>query len=444
MSRRIFLFYLCCCVWLLIFTGVSSCSQNPDAAPSNKASTGIATTTVSDSISGSGELDKFALWTGETQLRGANIYQRVVYPDVFDDRWAWGDGPLGPVFTQEDFESLSTAGANLVVLSHAGLFDDNPPYALNIDVQDNLDRFIQMAEKADMFVVIAFRTGPGRSEFSFFGVDENDDFGMSHLNQEVWIDADAQEKWVEMWRYTASRYRNIANVAGYELMVEPDSNGLLDIWEPEDFYAGYKDTTHDWNQLYPRISRAIREVDTDTPILIGGLSWSQVKWLSALVPTGDTRTVYTVHQYEPQQQYTHQWRDDTGQFQNEYPGRFDTNWDDIDDDFNREWINNLMVTVDEFKTKYGVPVAVTEFGGVRWEPGIDHFIDDEMTFFEERGMNYAIWSWQPASEGYNWVQNDFNFRFGPEPDNLSDTDSSLYNFIKKHWSYNSVRPSDFR
>ena len=36
------------------------------------------------------QIDKWALWVGSTQLRGANIYQRRVYPEL--------DGPdfLGP------------------------------------------------------------------------------------------------------------------------------------------------------------------------------------------------------------------------------------------------------------------------------------------------------------------------------------------------------------
>ena len=66
--------------------------------------------------------DTFTLWTGGTQLRGANVYQRIVYPGGYDDPLAWGNGPLGPVFGQKDFDALSAAGANLVVLSHPGLF----------------------------------------------------------------------------------------------------------------------------------------------------------------------------------------------------------------------------------------------------------------------------------------------------------------------------------
>jgi len=95
-------------------------------------------------------------------------------------------------------------------------------------------------------------------------------------------------------------------------MVEPNSNevggdastGRLDIWDPEEFYSTYGGTLYDWNQFHPRISSAVREVDANTPILIGGMAYSAVAWLPYLVPTGDQNTVYTVHQYEPHV-YTH-------------------------------------------------------------------------------------------------------------------------------------------
>jgi hypothetical protein len=388
--------------------------------------------------------DKLSLWTAGTQLRGANVYQRIVYPDVWDDPTAWGSGPLGPVFAQRDFDALSAAGANLVVLSHPGLYDDRPPYALNLDVQRNLNRFIDMAKAADLFVVIAFRTGPGRSEFTFFGA-ENDEFALSRLNDTIWKDSAAQDRWVQMWRYAAARYRGRPNVVGYELMVEPNSNGVwLDIYEPQDFYPAFKNTTYDWNQLHPRITRAVREVDGDTPILVGGLSWSQVKWLPYLEPTGDNRTVYTVHQYAPQEAYTHQEADPSGAFPNRYPGRFDANGDGVSEDINAEWIDTLLNTVDAFKKKHHVAVAATEYGGVRWEPAIERFLDEEMARFEKSGMNYAVWSWQPLSERFTAVQNEFNFRLGPDPSNLVEGGSKFFGVLKKYWSKNRVRPSSFR
>ncbi len=281
-------------------------------------------------------VDKYALWAGNTVLRGANAYQRRVYP-ALDGPYFLGPGPLGPPYTQADFDRLAAWGANLVVISHPGLFTEDPPYRPDFAVQENLDRLLGMAARAGLFAVISFRTGPGRSEFwAFFGEDTEGDpeggwFDPSYYDNRVWGDRAAQDAWVKMWRYTAERYRGNPVLVGYELMCEPNSNEVgsyplgkpLDIWDPEDFHRRYGGTLYDWNQLYPRIVAAIRRVDSTTPILLGGNGYSSVEWLPYLAVSDDPRIVYVVHQYEPGL-YTHQWWDIRDCF---YPGRCDVDWD---------------------------------------------------------------------------------------------------------------------
>lgn len=187
---------------------------------------------------------KWELWVDGTQLRGANIYQRRVYPEL-DGLTFMGPGPVGPPYIQEDFDRLAALGANYVNISHPGLFTETPPYTLDQDIQDNLDNLLNMIAEADMFAVIAFRTGPGRSEFTFFWDEVGDWFDESYLNDAMWQDQTAQDAWVAMWRYTAERYRDNPIVVGYDLMVEPNSNEVgsdafndpLDIWDPNEFYA---------------------------------------------------------------------------------------------------------------------------------------------------------------------------------------------------------------
>ena len=79
-------------------------------------------------------------------------------------------------------------------------------------------------------------------------------------------------------------------MVGYDLMVEPETkNHRL------------------WNALVRKITQAIREVDPPAPILVGAADWSTVGSLDSLQLTGDARTVYVVHQYEPYA-YSHQKR----------------------------------------------------------------------------------------------------------------------------------------
>ncbi len=389
---------------------------------------------------------KWGLWIDGPHLRGANIIQRRVYPDV-DGPTYMGPGPMGPPFTQEDFDELAALGANYVNISYSGLFRIDPPYAVDLEVQENLDQLLSMIAQADMFAVISFRSGPGRSEFAMYyweGLDAK------YFNDTVWSDRAAQDAWVAMWRHTAERYRDNSIVAGYDLMVEPNSNDSgsdalnapLEIWEPDEFYSQYRDTLYDWNQLYPRIVNAIREVDSETPILIAGNGYSGVRWLPYLTPVDDPHTVYVVHQYEPQEQYTHKDYNDSDFLQATYPGVIDTDWDGVEEPFNRTWLENLLSTIEAFQQTHQVQVAVNEYGILRWVKNAVIYMRDEMDLFERRGINYALWEWRPAWEPMAGEDDGFDFMHGPDPGHHTDVSTSdLIDAIEDYWRRNTIRPS---
>jgi hypothetical protein len=390
-----------------------------------------------------GEYDKFALWTSGTQLRGANIWQRVVFP-AWDGREFLGSDYVGPPYIQADFDRLAALGANYVNISGPGLYSETPPYVLDEKVQAHWDNLLAMVEQADLFAVITFRTGPGRSDFTFYdaGIKAGEWGDPSLVVENVWTDRAAQDAWVEMWHTTAARYRDNPIVVGYDLMCEPNAPGrLLEIWDGGEFYASYAGTLYDWNQFYPRIVEVIREVDSDTPILISPIGWGAVRWLPYLEPVDDPRIVYTVHQYEPQDQYTHQ--EPSGA--NTYPGRFDLNWDGEPDDFDRAWLDGFLSIIDDFKARHGMPVAVNEYGVVRWVPNAADFMRDEMALFERRRMNHAFWVFNPAWAPFQQSVDEFNFQHGPDPNNHQDVASSaLLDVILANWSQNTIRPSTVR
>jgi len=386
------------------------------------------------------QLDKISLWQGKTKLRGANIWQRVVVPDL-DGPEFLGSAHVGPPYTQADFDRLASLGANYVNISGPGLFTELPPYKLDLEVQDNLDNILGMIYEADMFAVITFRTGPGRSDFTFYSDGAGDWFDPELLREWIWDDTTAQEAWIEMWRYTAERYREHPVVIGYDLMCEPHPGGMREIYDPDEFFVQYGGTSLDWNQLYPRISAAVREVDPDTPILIGGMGWSPIRWLPFLEPTGDGRTVYLVHQYEPQTEYTHQ---ESRHPKHSYPDRFDLDWDGKKDDFDQEWLDNYFGIIDQYQQKWNVPLAVNEYGIVRWIPGGEKFLEDQLALFEARGLNHAIWMWDPAWPAWTEEVNTMNYRFGQDPKIQEDTlPNPLMDLLQDFWSRNEIRPSDF-
>ena len=393
-------------------------------------------------------IEKFDLWDTRDgpHLRGAVAHQMRVYPEYGGDNFM-GPGRLGPPFAQHDFDLLARLGANTVVLSHPGLFTERPPYGPERAAVANLDRLLAMIAKADLFAVIAFRTGPGRSEFTFYPGERW--FDPSRFNDSVWASQEAHAAWAEMWRYTAERYRDNPIVVGYQLMVEPNSNAVgshaendaLDLWDPEEFERLYGGTLYDWNRLYPGIVAAIRAVDRRTPILLGGNGYHDIDFLGQLRLTGDPRTVYLVHTYAPRK-FTHQSR----RGEREYPGMVDADWDGRPEWVDQRFIEGLFDPVRAFQRKNGIDhFAVTEFGTYRWVRGAPVYLDDMMATLEGLGFNHMAYRWAVSYRPYVTANNHQNYRFGPDPDNVyEDLENPLIKVLTKYWQRNRLRPSTVR
>ncbi len=390
-------------------------------------------------------LDKMALWRNQPgpHLRGAVIYQRKYYEDLGDA--ALGTPPAGPPFTEDDFTKLSEYGANAIVVSHPGVFTEVPPYTVDQALVKHLDDLLRKIEHADLFAVLAIRTGPGRSEFTFFYDEAGSWFGTEKLNDRVWSNRKAQDAWVAMWRFLAKRYRNNPIVVGYELMVEPNSADVgsdvrsdrIGIDDPKRFYHKYGGSSYDWNQLYPRIVRAIREVDPDTPILISGNGYAGAEWLRYIKDTGDNRIVHVVHYYQPFL-YTQQ----KANIPHRYPGRIDLEGNGQFQQFDSEFIKKKLKPVAEAVQLGQIPIAVTEFGAVRWAIGGELFLADIMTNLEKLGTNYFVYEWSPDYAPYTKDNNDFNFRLGPNQQNIEIKPyNKLLTTISKYWHKNTLRPS---
>lgn len=376
------------------------------------------------------EGQKITLWrNGEgTKLRGANIYQRRVYSEL-DGDILMGSEFFGPLYTQGDFDMLSQMGANYVNISHPGIFSEKPPYELDGKALENLVSIINMTAAADLFAVVSFRTGPGRSEFSILRDGLGVWFDESYLNEEFWYDPEAQDAWVIMWETAANILKFFPNVVGYDLMVEPNSNELAGIWDYYDFLAQYSKSLFDWNQIYPKIVDAVRRKDTETPILIGANGYSSVNWIFSLDILNVPNLVYTAHQYEPFY-YTHQ---EPYSEYSSFPQQITPNL-----------LKSILNPLKSFLTRTGQYLAVNEFGVMRFIPGADEFLDNEIGFFEENGINWAIWLWECSWEPYQDEVSDFNFMLGPDPDNLTQIQTSeQIEVIKRYWAKNSIRPSGF-
>jgi hypothetical protein len=383
---------------------------------------------------------KFDLWNQKrTLLRGANVWQKAVFKEGETFVYVGMETSYGAA----NLKKMKDWNANYVNISHPGLRHTHPrngSYPVVPAIRANVTNLIELAGINNLFVVISFRTGPGRTEEVFSREDRKGRldylFQLDPETEKLTAEARAaQDAWVEMWEETATAFKDVPNVVGFDLLVEPFTD-----WEQKsgtkpprrqsgDLSAAQKRA---WRDFALRMAHAIRKVDQRTPILVGPAPYNAAWALDEfpVKPFLDLKlgpVVIAVHQYGPEE-YTHQDRPTT------YA------------DKQREQLKSRYKEIADYETGNRCPLAVNEFGMIRWagpvaNPDSPTFLKEQLSLLESQGRNHALWLWEVDKIKYY----DFHFRLGvdkrrtEEPAPGSDP---LVNAIKDNWRANRIFATD--
>jgi hypothetical protein len=346
------------------------------------------------------QTDKLALWDNATgpHLRGAVIPQRRVYPEI-DGGVFLGPGPVGAPIRDDSLQQLARAGANLVVLSCPGVFRESAPFRPDAAIVDWLGDQIDRCTAHGLYTVIAFRTGPGRSEFTFHRDNPGDWFPASMIDERVWRNAEMQGAWAEMCRYAAHLFAGHRGVAGLVPIVEPNASHIV-----PDF---------DWPGFALRLASAVQVADPALPVLISPNGYANGSFAHELDLTRISNAVLFLHDYSPFS-FTHAGRGTRAEF-------------DLED--------AVMASPDARRW------AVGEFGVQRWVPQADRYLDLRLRSLEAAGANSAIFHWPTGWRDYERVENAWNPLLGPDPDNVERRPTTaILDVLRRYWSQNAVRP----
>lgn len=343
---------------------------------------------------------KIELWNNATgpHLRGAVFPQRQVYPDIDGDVFL-GPGPVGAPITDAALDSLAEAGANLALLSHPGVFTETAPFEIDAAIEDHLGQMVERCQRRGLYTVIGFRTGPGRSEFTFHRDSAGDWFPASMIDERVWSDDEAQAGWVEMWRHTARAFRGHPGVAGYLLMVEPNGSHIV----------GHSP----WPEMALGIAQAVREIDTGTPMLISPDGYAHLSGAADWRMPDTTNTVLAVHDYEPFA-YTHGAAMSAGSFLPEQARISGPRAD--------RWM-------------------LGEFGVRRWAHNAEQFLRYRMESLEYQGANSALFHWETGWEPYDSQENAWIPHYGQSEDaQRRIVEAPILDVLREFWSRNRMLP----
>ena len=316
-------------------------------------------------------------------------------------------------YTEQDFINVKSMGADVVRLPIRmhDMTSGAPDYKFDPLFFQLLDQVVDWAEKHELYLII-----------------DNHTFDpVAHVKPSI------EQALIPVWKQIAERYKNRTPYIIYEIFNEP--HGI---------------SARVWGEIQGRVVKAIREIDPDRYIIVGGVGYNSIDELFNIPKYEFNNLIYTFHFYDPYL-FTHQgetWGSPPN-LRNlrdlPFPGDIRP-MPPVPPDLRGTWVEaNLrhnyrrdasvpaltrqMNKAVRFANDRGVPVFCGEFGvimtntkqedRVRWYEAVTKLLD-------ERGISRTSWDYYGAiglfnTEGGGCFESDLNVEvvkalgFNPPP-----------------------------
>ena len=184
--------------------------------------------------------------------------------------------------TEADIRFIASTGANTIRLPfNYKLFTDEDYMGLTNNRGEGfrwIDKVVEWCRKVGLYLILDMHDCPG----SQTGDNIDDGFGYPWLFESE----KSQLLFCDIWQQIARRYRNEAVILGYELMNEPIAH----------YFKNKEELNQRLEPLYKRAVKAIRSVDRNHVVLLGGARWNSDFFMFSDW-TFDNNIMYTCHRY---------------------------------------------------------------------------------------------------------------------------------------------------
>lgn len=256
----------------------------------------------------------------------------LVGPDAARAFWtAWRDTYV----TRDDLALLKRLGFDTVRVpfTYRQFLADDDAGRWNDEGFVPLDRVVSWSRELGLWVVLDMHGAPGGQTGS--NIDDG------HGTPWLFESPESQERMIRIWTRIAERYRHEPAVLGYELLNEPIAT-----------YLDWKDRYNAaLEPLYKRATAAIRAVDPDHVIILGGAQWNTE--FSVFGPPFAPNLVYAFHKY----------------------------WSEVTDASLKPFL--------DFRERYRVPIWLGETG-----ENDDAWIAAMARLSETHGIGWAFWPYK--------------------------------------------------
>lgn len=178
-----------------------------------------------------------------------------------------------------DLELVQSFGFNIVRLpfDYRLLQDEKAPYAMRADAFKWIDRALELAEQAGLYVIVDMHGVPA-------GQSNQHHTGRENQTPEIWDDPAAQARFIDLWTKLAARYKDRSVIAAYDLVNEP--------------YADYKtDITPVLRPLMFKTFEAIRSTGDQHVVVFPGALGRGVYFYGDVRATDFQQFAFTEHFY---------------------------------------------------------------------------------------------------------------------------------------------------
>ena len=236
--------------------------------------------------------------------------------------------------TEQDIQFIKKIGLNSIRLPFNFRIlspEDYPEIWLNSGF-DLLDWVIKWSKKAGLYVILDMHSAPGGQT----GTNIDDSYGHPWLFESE----ESISRLIQIWTKIAERYKNETTIIGYDLLNEPIPH-----------FEEYQKYNNQLEPIYKRIVSAIREVDKNHMIFLGGARWNTN--FQVFGTPFDSNVVYTFHKY---------WMDPVQEQIQEYV---------------------------DFREKYNVPIWMGESGENK-----DEWIAQYRELLERNNIGWCFWPYK--------------------------------------------------
>ena len=206
------------------------------------------------------------------------LFKEAIGPDGTANFWKqFKDNYI----TQADIKFIAQQGANTIRLPfNYKLFTDEDYMGLSSqqDGFQRIDQLISWCRQAGLYLILDMHDCPG----SQTGDNIDDGYGYPWLFESE----QSQQLFCDIWQRIAKRYAKEPVILGYELMNEPIAH----------YFENKDELNARLEPLYKRAVKAIRQVDRNHVILLGGARWNSDFFMFSDW-TFDNNIMYTCHRY---------------------------------------------------------------------------------------------------------------------------------------------------